>query len=170
MLLEHRKLNPDVVVTSDASGNWGSGAYCKEEWFQLQWDEATKQKHITVKELIPIVVAAALWGESWSGKSVQVRSDNAAVVAVTNSGSSRDPRGHAPNAWCLYQPGSTSSPQQNTSQGFTINWLMHYPEMMLGISCSIILRLSQNHLQSHKHYLISSWDPSNLWSTIFNKD
>ena len=23
MLLEHRKLNPDVVVTSDASGNWG---------------------------------------------------------------------------------------------------------------------------------------------------
>ena len=95
MLLERGKLNPDVVITSDASGSWGCGAYCRDSWFQLQWDKITKQKHITIKVLIPIVLAAAVWGESWVGKSVQIRSDNAAVVAVINSGSSKDHKVHA---------------------------------------------------------------------------
>ena len=90
MLLKQRKQNPDVVITSDASGNCGCVAYCGDSWFQLQWDEMTKQRHITIKELIPIVLAAAIWGESWAGKSVRIRSDNAAVVAVINSGSSKD--------------------------------------------------------------------------------
>ena len=42
------------------------------------------------QELISIVLAAAVWGESWAGKSVWICSDNAAVVAVINSGSSKD--------------------------------------------------------------------------------
>ena len=97
MLLEQRKLNPDIVTTLDTSSNWGCGAYCRDSWFQLEWNEATKQKHLTIKELIPIVLAAALWGESWSGKSVQVHCDNAAVVAVINSGSSKRSRSYAPD-------------------------------------------------------------------------
>ena len=46
--------------------------------------------HIAIKELIPIVVAAAVWGEGWSGKSVRFQSDNTAVVVGVNSGASRD--------------------------------------------------------------------------------
>ena len=90
MLLGQRLEKPDMECTSDASGNWGCGAYCGDVWFQIQWDEVTKQKHITIKELIPIVLAAALWDKRWSGKSVRVQCDNAAVVAVINSGSSKD--------------------------------------------------------------------------------
>ena len=42
------------------------------------------------KELVPIVIGAAIWGRQWAGKVILCRSDNAAVVAVINSGVSRD--------------------------------------------------------------------------------
>jgi len=46
--------------------------------------------HITVKELLPIVIGAALWGEQWRGKTIKCWCDNAAVVAVLRSGWSKD--------------------------------------------------------------------------------
>ena len=49
------------------------------------------QFRITIKELIPVVLAVAIWGRQWCGKTVQIRCDNAAVVAILNSGDSRDP-------------------------------------------------------------------------------
>ncbi len=45
---------------------------------------------ITAKELLPIVVAVAVWGKAWQGKAMVVRCDNMAVVAIVNSGSSRE--------------------------------------------------------------------------------
>lgn len=42
-------------------------------------------------ELIPIAIAAALWGARWEGKVVCFHSDNEAVVAVLNSLSSKAP-------------------------------------------------------------------------------
>jgi len=45
---------------------------------------------ITVKEMVPIVIAAALWGSKWKGKTVRALCDNSAVVAIINQGSSRD--------------------------------------------------------------------------------
>ena len=39
--------------------------------------------------MTPIVVAATLWGSRWRGKTVQCRTDNAAVVAIVNSGRSK---------------------------------------------------------------------------------
>ena len=68
---------PQVTLTSDASGGWGCGAYCGADWFQLQWAGPTADFHITIKELIPIVVAAALRGQQWVGTTVQARCDNA---------------------------------------------------------------------------------------------
>ena len=56
----------------------------------LQWAWPIKGAHITAKELLPIVIAAAVWGEDWRGKIVQVRCDNAAVVSIINHGSSRN--------------------------------------------------------------------------------
>ena len=48
--------------------------------------------HITIKELLPIVLGVALWGKQWVGKTVRCRCDNAAAVAAVNSGSSKNER------------------------------------------------------------------------------
>ena len=70
--------------------SWGCGAFTEQgEWFQLVWPESWEEVHITVKELLPIVVGDALWGDRWVGRTVKCRCDNAAVVAVINSGRSK---------------------------------------------------------------------------------
>ena len=38
-----------------------------------------------------IVVATAVWGQQWQGQTVKAWCDNSAVVAIVNSGSSRNP-------------------------------------------------------------------------------
>ena len=48
------------------------------------------QVHITVKELIPIVIAAMLWGHKWAGKTVKALCDNMAIVHVLHSRQSKD--------------------------------------------------------------------------------
>lgn len=81
---------PEAQMTSDASGSWGCGAYTSEGyWFQLELPESWKDTHITVKELLPIVIGTAVWGSAWQGKTVSCRCDNAAVVAIVNSGRSK---------------------------------------------------------------------------------
>ena len=69
-----------------ASGSWGCGAFCGEDWFQLQWPESLQDYQITVKELIPIVLAAAVWGKDWLGKNVMAYCDNSAVVPSVIAG------------------------------------------------------------------------------------
>ncbi len=81
---------PSMTLVSDASGSWGCGAYWGSHWFQLPWAGQVHQWHITAKELVPIVVAAALWGSEWRGQTVLARCDNAAVVAIINKGKSKD--------------------------------------------------------------------------------
>ena len=90
MLSSVVRSDPQITLTSDASGGWGCGAYCGSDWFQLRWAGPTIELHITIKELIPIVVAAAVWGHRWVGMTVQVRCDNAGVVGIVNRGSSKD--------------------------------------------------------------------------------
>lgn len=82
---------PAVTVITDASGSWGCRAFSGQQWFMLPWSGPMKECHITIKELFPIVVAAAVWGKSWKGKVVEVQCDNmAAVVCIVNQGSSKD--------------------------------------------------------------------------------
>ena len=76
---------------SDASGSWGAGAFWKSEWFQLQWSPPLQEEQIAIKEIIPIVMASAFWGNNWQGTTVRANCDNEAVVAVINSGYSREP-------------------------------------------------------------------------------
>ncbi len=52
----------DVVVTSDATGTWGCGAYCGKEWFMVPRTALYIHHHITVKELALIAVSAIVWG------------------------------------------------------------------------------------------------------------
>ena len=40
---------------------------------------------IATKEMIPIVISAAIYGNQWTGKIVHFRTDNMAVVHVVNS-------------------------------------------------------------------------------------
>ena len=86
-------LVPTTTLTSDASGSWGCGAFWEEKWFQLAWSESpgAVAAGIAAKELIPIVLAAAMWGKMWTGEVVNCRCDNSAVVAVIRSRTSKDP-------------------------------------------------------------------------------
>lgn len=90
-LIIHDK-SPEQHVFSDASGTWGCGAWHGTRWFQLEWDGRTREACIAVKELVPIIIAAVIWGESWRGGRVLAHCDNVAVVAVINSRCCRDGR------------------------------------------------------------------------------
>jgi len=90
MMIAINKADPQVTLTSDASGSWGCGAYSGPEWFQLKWAGPLATAPITVKEMVPIVIAAALWGSKWKGKTVGALCHNSAIVAIINQGSSRD--------------------------------------------------------------------------------
>ena len=76
---------------SDASGSWGCGAYWDEKWFNLQWPAQFLSLNIATKELIPVVIAAVLFGSQWQGQLIQFTVDNMAVVHVLNATYSKDP-------------------------------------------------------------------------------
>ena len=83
---------PSTYIKSDASGSWGAGAVWQHRWLQIAWEgEQEKQQNIATLELIPIVVATAVWGKHWQGLSVQCKRDNQAVVHTLNNRSCRDP-------------------------------------------------------------------------------
>ncbi len=83
---------PLFHVYSDASGTFGCGAFVGGlGWFQAKWPADWEGIDISSKELVPVVVASALWGSYWSGKHVCFHSDNMAVVAVLSSRTSQDP-------------------------------------------------------------------------------
>ena len=89
-MLYRYKANPQIHVFSDASGSWGCGAYSGNTWFQFQWPADMGDCHISTKEMIPVVMAAIVWGHRWQGLSVCFHTDNTAVVALINQGSVRD--------------------------------------------------------------------------------
>ena len=95
MMQCQRQANPDITLTSDASGPWGCGAYWNTLWFQYQWSEHTFSYGITTKELLPIVLAAGIWGHAWKGKSILCHCDTEAVVTIINSGTSKEPESMA---------------------------------------------------------------------------
>jgi len=83
---------PSIEVTSDALGSFGCGAFSLNHgWFQLEWPESWRTANIAAKELVPIVLAASLWGPCWHHKCIRFRSDNMAVVDILRSRTSRDP-------------------------------------------------------------------------------
>ena len=53
---------PAVEMASDASGSWGCGAWHNNLWFQLPWDSRSRPLSIAAKELLPILLACAIWG------------------------------------------------------------------------------------------------------------
>ena len=92
MMASLGRVSPEVTITSDASGKTGCGAFSLlGKWFQGLWHGVWQDVHITVKELLPIVIACAVWGHECQGKTVRCLCDNAAVVAIIRSGTCRIP-------------------------------------------------------------------------------
>ena len=81
---------PDFQVSSDAAGSLGYGAIVNSQWFCGAWSADQSPLSIAYKELFPIVVAAAVWGQQWVSRRVEFLCDNESVVAILKSGTSRD--------------------------------------------------------------------------------
>jgi len=94
-------VHPDMLgqplnhIWTDASGIIGHSAVCPASgrWFQLLWPDPChgrwaelKEASITMKELLPIVLAYAIWGSGWHCSSIMAHCDNSAAVTVINSG------------------------------------------------------------------------------------
>ena len=80
---------PPTPTYTFASGGWGCGAIWRNDWLQLQWPGTWAWVNIAVKELVPVVLAVACWGQQWKQTRVQVQCDNMAVVSAINSGCTR---------------------------------------------------------------------------------
>jgi len=70
-----------MEIWTDASGSWGCGAVWDREWLQVEWRQwpSVEAATIAVKELLPIVLAAAVLGRQWRGRMVLCHCDNQAV-------------------------------------------------------------------------------------------
>ena len=90
-LFPHMHAGPSII--SDASGSWGCGAYLHDtlSWFQLPWPADWESVDISAKELLPVVISAAIWGVHWSGLRVTFFCDNQSVVFSLSSRSGRTP-------------------------------------------------------------------------------
>ena len=58
---------------------------------QLQWPPEWAHVAIAPKELVPIVLAVAMWGPQWQSYKICAQCDNMAVVYAVNKKSARDP-------------------------------------------------------------------------------
>ena len=81
ILWDLQRQSADLSVYSDASGSWGCGAY----GVSLKWCSRLQPLPIATKELIPVILAAAMWGKHWTGKIVLFKVDNTAVVEAINA-------------------------------------------------------------------------------------
>ena len=82
---------PTIHIFSDASGSFGCGAFnIQSGLFQVMWPPSWSSVEISVKELVPVVLAAAVWGSTWSGHHVLFHVENMAVVAVLQKKASKD--------------------------------------------------------------------------------
>ena len=83
---------------TDASGRFGCGALWGTQWLQVEWPASYKEHcrslreaSITLKELLPVVLACAIWGRQWADSMVVVHCDNEGAVAAVNAGYSKVP-------------------------------------------------------------------------------
>ena len=108
---------PSATVISDASGSWGCGALNSQtgEWFQIQWPGSWLPVNIAIKEMVPVVVATAIWGTHWFRSLTHFRSDNMAVVAALNSRSANHPHlSHLLRCLFFFEAHLTLNIQQGT--------------------------------------------------------
>ena len=85
-------MSSDVLrPITDASG-FAYGAVVGASWLQGQFPSSWDSKHISIKELLPIVLAVRRWGPVWTNQRVLFLSDNTAVVTVINRQTAKYPQ------------------------------------------------------------------------------
>ena len=70
-------------------GLWGSQQ--PSPLVPVEWPRSWQDHHIAAKEMVPVVIAVAIWGTAWQKSTVKVFSDNMSVVCALGSGEARDP-------------------------------------------------------------------------------
>jgi hypothetical protein len=85
-LMRYCKWEPifDLELASDAALTDGFGIVFGREWVAGKWP-AFAPTNIAILEMIPLILAAQIWGRSWSGKCVRFFTDNQAVQFSANS-------------------------------------------------------------------------------------
>ena len=73
-------IGPGFIMSSDAAGGIGLGAYLGAEWFAARWPMNTTDIDKAIKEMILLVIAAKIWGKTWECCHILFCSDNMAVV------------------------------------------------------------------------------------------
>lgn len=84
------RCSPDFVIQTDASGNWGCGAFFNGAWFQWQWPSQWLPIPIMAKELVPILLSCVVWGHRLAKSRVSFQCDNLSLVTAITKGSSKD--------------------------------------------------------------------------------
>lgn len=92
MFLDEHWLSTDALsLYTDASSAIGYGAVKGSQWFQGKWTDWWKNQNIALLELYPIVIAFEIWASQFMNQSVEIFSDNQAVVHIINNQTSQDP-------------------------------------------------------------------------------
>ena len=83
-------ISSDVLhLTTDAS-SFAFGAVFGNEWLQGSFPASWSASHISVKELLPILLAVRCWGSLFANQRILFLSDNTAVVEVINKQTAKD--------------------------------------------------------------------------------
>ena len=91
LLLNDQWLSSEKLELFTDASNLGFAGVLQEKWFQGAWPPSWSARHISIKELFPIVLALRLWPDHFRNRRVLIFCDNEAVVYVINNQSSRDP-------------------------------------------------------------------------------
>ena len=78
-----------IKMSSDACAK-GFAAVYGGRWLQGSFPSQWASVHITIKELLPIVIAMKLWGPGLANRRILFLTDNIAVVFIINNQSSKD--------------------------------------------------------------------------------
>ena len=81
----------DFNLFTDASGSLGFGIYFDGKWISCAWPDHLKGFSIQWKELFPIYIACFIWANSLAGKRILFHRDNASVVDIWSTQSSKCP-------------------------------------------------------------------------------
>eukprot|EP00731_Ephydatia_muelleri_P017226 Em0010g324a len=127
--------------SSDAAGSWGCGASWNLRWLQIPWDARSLPLSISIKEMLPIIMAAAVWGGQWRGRQATCYCDNQAVVAVVSSRACRKDHFmhllrylfyieayHDFSLRCVHVPGATNRAADALSRNALPSFFMQVPE------------------------------------------
>ena len=79
-----------LQLHTDSCTTIGFGGVFRNKWIYGTWHHSCNKLNITLLELYPICIALYIWGNELSNKSINLFTDNMAVVHIINNFSSKD--------------------------------------------------------------------------------